>query len=204
MSIEHQNLFTEKSLRNNSKFPFCPQNPDEQEKLMYKEFITIQCPMNNYIYNWDQYNFIMPNFEQKFTWSKKHMDSFIESILLEMPTPNLTFYEDTANGKHYLIDGFQRTVTLLLFVKSFHTNWSSIYCIDDTLEGFSLDTLHQLSKWHEKNIDKLHHSDPCTFAAFMKYEININILQLKPSDKYNIFEYVYHMYNKFSSSSYSD
>ncbi|SPF69518.1 Protein of unknown function DUF262 [Propionibacterium ruminifibrarum] len=53
-------------------------------------------------------------FQRGFVWSRKQMDSFIESMLLGYPTPSLFFVNQT-DGRLVVLDGQQRLQTLRVF-----------------------------------------------------------------------------------------
>lgn len=201
--VKNDNPFTEKSLREELRFPFCPKDPDEPQVLNCKTFTAAKISISNYKWNWHEGHFLTPKFERCTNWDKKHMDSFIESLLLGMPTPCLTFYTDYRNNRSYLIDGYQRTRALLLFLKEFPSNYALDKSEED-VEGFKLDKLHILSKWHDMTCDDLQTKDNDTFNRLLAFEININFLQLNESsgDVENLIKYMYHMYRKFSSNSY--
>ena len=59
-------------------------------------------------------NLEMNEFQRGFVWSKKQMDSFIESLLLEYPVPNL-FMVQQSDRRLIVLDGQQRLETLRRF-----------------------------------------------------------------------------------------
>src|SRR4029453_3930476 len=58
-----------------------------------------------------------PEYQRMFRWSHDQQTQFIESILLNIPTPPV-FFAENANGKFELIDGLQRFSTVLKFFAS--------------------------------------------------------------------------------------
>lgn len=58
---------------------------------------------------------INPNFQRVFRWTIEQKSSFIESILLGIPTPSMFVSQDD-NGKWEVIDGLQRMSTIFDFV----------------------------------------------------------------------------------------
>lgn len=60
---------------------------------------------------------IDPEYQRMFRWSHDQQTQFIESILLNIPTPPV-FFAENANGKFELIDGLQRFSTMLKFFAS--------------------------------------------------------------------------------------
>lgn len=141
-------------------------------------------------------NIIFPAFNQKKTWSKSHMDSFIEAVLLEMPIPALTLISDKHNELSVVIDGYQRLITLLLFSKYLPIKYETEN--NQELYGFCLDTIPVKSRWYGMSYDNLSNLDKNIFS---KHIISYNTICLDDSES---FDYAYYMYRKLSSSSYFD
>lgn len=57
---------------------------------------------------------IDPEYQRLFRWSQSQQTQFIESIILDIPTPAI-FLAQNENSKHEVIDGLQRISTLLKF-----------------------------------------------------------------------------------------
>jgi len=60
---------------------------------------------------------IQPEYQRLFRWSQQQKSHLIESILLELPVPQIFVIENT-NGVFELIDGLQRVSTILQFMQS--------------------------------------------------------------------------------------
>lgn len=58
---------------------------------------------------------ILPDFQRLFRWSNERKSNFVESILIGIPIPPVFAYENE-DGTWELIDGLQRTSTLLEFM----------------------------------------------------------------------------------------
>lgn len=58
---------------------------------------------------------ILPDFQRLFRWSSERKSNFVESILIGIPIPPVFAYENE-DGTWELIDGLQRTSTLLEFM----------------------------------------------------------------------------------------
>lgn len=59
--------------------------------------------------------FIPDEYQRQFVWENQHRTAFIESILLGLPIPFM-FFSDTDDGRCEIIDGAQRTRTLVEFM----------------------------------------------------------------------------------------
>jgi len=57
----------------------------------------------------------VPNFQRKYIWSRAEASRFIESLLLGLPVPGVFLAKDFA-GRHMIIDGQQRLLSLYYFV----------------------------------------------------------------------------------------
>jgi hypothetical protein len=60
--------------------------------------------------------FVIPDYQRRFTWEPRRQSRFIESVLMGLPIPFLTFWEKPADGKLEIVDGSQRLRTLVAFV----------------------------------------------------------------------------------------
>lgn len=56
-------------------------------------------------------------FQRGFVWTRKQMDRFIESLLLEYPIPGLFLVRQQSDKRYLVLDGQQRLLTLQAFVK---------------------------------------------------------------------------------------
>lgn len=75
---------------------------------------------------------IQPEYQRLFRWSDQQKSQLVESILLELPVPQI-FVIENPDGVLELIDGLQRVSTILQFVES-----GAIDLAPLTLEGCSL------------------------------------------------------------------
>ncbi|MCD7836925.1 MAG: DUF262 domain-containing protein [Lachnospiraceae bacterium] len=83
----------------------------------------VKYDMRQYVVNYlvDQYEkgeFYIPlDYQRQFVWSEKDRCFFIESILMGLPIPFM-FFSDTNDGRIEIVDGAQRTQTLVQFVQN--------------------------------------------------------------------------------------
>jgi hypothetical protein len=56
----------------------------------------------------------VPRFQREYVWKKQQADRFIESLLLGLPVPGI-FLVKEISGRHLVLDGHQRLLTLLRF-----------------------------------------------------------------------------------------
>jgi len=58
--------------------------------------------------------FYKPAFQREYVWSLKQASRFVESLLMGLPVPGIFVYR-TEGGKHLIVDGLQRLITLQRF-----------------------------------------------------------------------------------------
>lgn len=156
----------------------------------YNEFAELRFILSE-LYNG---NMFFPQFNQQITWDKSHMDSFMEAVPLDMPTPPITLVSDKRNELFIVIDGYQRLMTLALFSQNLSSRYENE--MNQSLLGFRLDTLSPNSKWHGLSYKDLSGIDA---TKFEEYSISQSIVCFDDSET---FDYAYYMYHKLSSSSY--
>lgn len=92
----------------------------EQEVHHFKEMDLITAPSDyNVITIMDQIErgfFKIPSFQRNYVWDLTRASRFIESLLINIPIPQIFIYRETKKD-HLVIDGQQRLMTLFYFVK---------------------------------------------------------------------------------------
>jgi hypothetical protein len=86
---------------------------------------------------------IQPEYQRLFRWSDQQKSHLIESILLELPIPQI-FVIENPDGVLELIDGLQRTSTVLQFIEPDSINLEPL-----ELEGCTLITALNGKKFHD-------------------------------------------------------
>jgi hypothetical protein len=67
----------------------------------------------------DRPEFFIPDYQREHTWDKRRQSKFIESILIGLPIPFLTFAEVISEeGELEIVDGSQRVRTLVSYLKN--------------------------------------------------------------------------------------
>ncbi|MGG2343670.1 DUF262 domain-containing protein, partial [Aeromonas veronii] len=64
---------------------------------------------------------IQPEYQRLFRWSQEQRSRLVESILLELPIPPIFLIEND-NGVLELIDGLQRTSSVIQFIEASQIN----------------------------------------------------------------------------------
>ena len=112
------------------------QKAEEQIKKLRKEidYDTRDYSIDFLVQQYRDDEFYIPDeYQRKNIWEEQHKTRFIESILLGLPIPFM-FFSDTDDGRCEIIDGAQRTQTLVQFMDNelTLTNLKKL----TTLEGF--------------------------------------------------------------------
>ena len=75
-------------------------------------------PINYLVGQYEQQEFYIPlDYQRNFVWGNKDRCFFIESILMGLPIPFM-FFADTDDGRIEIVDGAQRTQTLVQFCQN--------------------------------------------------------------------------------------
>ncbi len=130
---------------------------------------------------------ILPDFQRLFRWTNERKSNFVESILVGIPVPPVFAYENE-DGTWELIDGLQRTSTLLEFMgllKDVETGQLLRSKLQATKYLASLDNV----VWEKEEDDEVQ-LDKALQLFFRRARIEFQILK-HPSDpktKYDLFQ----------------
>jgi hypothetical protein len=127
---------------------------------------------------------IQPAFQRLFRWDINQQSKFIESILLGIPIPSI-FVAADKSGKWELVDGLQRTCTILNFIGELKLD--GVKQDPSTLEGTKYLPSLKGKRWESAAED-----DPAAFSAdqrreFKRAKISVEIIE-KGSDPFSKFE----------------
>jgi hypothetical protein len=87
---------------------------DEAKRTVNTDTVQITIGEVSNMYTSRELN-ILPDFQRLFRWTNERKSNFVESILIGIPIPPVFVYENE-DGTWELIDGLQRTSTLLEFM----------------------------------------------------------------------------------------
>lgn len=120
---------------------------------------------------------IKPPYQRKPIWKLEQKCALIESILLDMPIPEIfmqTVTTDDGSTSHAIVDGQQRIRTILHFMGLDPTESESEF------QNFSLSKLDQSSPFYNKDLGSLPSE---TRAAFYSYEFTVRRLRTRDDSK---------------------
>lgn len=130
---------------------------------------------------------IIPGFQRKFVWNINQASKLIESFLLGLPVPAIFLYVEPDTGKHLVIDGQQRLLSVCYFMEGFFGEAAK-----DKRTVFKLKGLHKDSPYFDKTYQELEQTDEPAFRRLNDSVLRAFIVkQLQPEGRasiYHIFE----------------
>lgn len=135
---------------------------------------------------------ISPDYQRLYRWDNSRQSQFIESLLLNIPTPTLFFYIDT-DGKQEVIDGLQRVSTIIrffsedIFSKEAIDKAKKESSINDVMNPTCLNDapiITEINGWTAKELPEK------VTRTIKNSRVNVVILEqeTKPETKYNVFK----------------
>ena len=89
-----------------------------RDKKQDIKFDVRDYPINYLVSQYEKQEFYIPlEYQRNFVWSNNDRCFFIESILMGLPIPFM-FFADTDDGRIEIVDGAQRTQTLVQFCQN--------------------------------------------------------------------------------------
>lgn len=171
--------------KENDKFEYVDENDDEMVNLEY----DIASYPSDYTLKGLYEMFCngdieIPDYQRGFVWSVKQSSLLIESFLIGLPVPPVFFYIDDDN-KSLVIDGQQRLMSIVFFIKGYFEEDNNGKC-----KVFKLSGLSEKSKYYNKTFKDLDIKDKRKLENSVLRAINIR--QLSPKGEstcvYHIFE----------------
>lgn len=134
---------------------------------------------------------IIPDFQRDYVWPKSVASKLIDSVLLNLPIPNIFLYKINKDGEeiYYVIDGFQRIQTLKFFKEGIwnpnsNIKKDSITFNEEQSTVFKIN--YKSSEWIEKTYETLSSDDKFNYDEYL---INLTIFeQSNPDNKKSMFE----------------
>lgn len=125
-----------------------------------------------------------PYYQRNVVWKNPQMTRFIDSLIKRLPIPSLCFSLDS-NERYYIIDGKQRTTTILEFLKE-NSDWqlSELDDIDPRISG--------------KTVKEIKDNEPTIYSAIKNVTLPINMVKCDYSKKNNM-EYIYKIFHRLNT-----
>lgn len=90
-------------------------------------------------------------FQREFVWSKRQMDRFIETLLLEYPVPGIFLVKQQSDKRLLVLDGQQRLLTLQSFKKGVYNK--RVFELKNVCEQFKGLSYEKLSNAQRRSFD---------------------------------------------------
>ncbi|MGZ8286380.1 MAG: DUF262 domain-containing protein [Allosphingosinicella sp.] len=92
---------------------------DEQEQKLEYEIMNYPADitLGGYVELWDRGELTVPAFQRMYVWDRVKASKLVESFLLGLPVPGVFLYKERSKPGYLIIDGQQRIVSLIRFIK---------------------------------------------------------------------------------------
>jgi hypothetical protein len=92
---------------------------DEQEPTLKYELINYPADitLGGYVEHFDRGELKIPAFQREYVWDRNKASKLVESFLLGLPVPGTFLFKERANPGYLIIDGQQRILSLIKFIK---------------------------------------------------------------------------------------
>jgi uncharacterized protein with ParB-like and HNH nuclease domain len=118
-----------------------------------------------------------PDFQRNYIWDIRRASKLIDSILNNLPIPNIFLGRFRDSEKLIVIDGQQRLKTIYFFIKGYFNDKNEIFRLKDTIHH----------KWEEKSFNELNN---ITQLKILNSIINATVLDnidIRPGVIYELF-----------------
>ncbi|MBF0564617.1 MAG: DUF262 domain-containing protein [Nitrospirae bacterium] len=158
------------------------------DRVKYEiDYYPSDLTLAEYHRKWEKKTLVIPDFQQRYVWTKNDASKLIESFLIGLPVPGVFLYKRRGDNKFLVVDGQQRIL-------------SGIYFIEGMFEEgmfknpeFRLQNVR--SKWNNKTFNGLDESDQLRIEnSILRATI---IQQLDPKDDISI----YHIFERLNTGS---
>lgn len=134
---------------------------------------------------------ILPEFQRDYVWTYANSSRLIESILLNLPIPNIFLFKikDTKGEKFLLIDGLQRITTINQFVTG---TWEQ----GDNRKKFKIQSPNE--KWNKKTFATLDENDK---QFIYDYPIGTTIFESSSGKEVNQNNVIFSVFERINTGS---
>jgi hypothetical protein len=93
---------------------------------------------------------IQPDFQRNFIWEPSAQTRFIDSLIKQLPIPNLCIGLDYKTDKRIVIDGLQRISTIIRFLTEDKWRLSALPDVDKNISGKSVNEIKRSTTFFER------------------------------------------------------
>lgn len=134
---------------------------------------------------------ILPEFQRDYVWTYTNSSRLIESILLNLPIPNIFLFKikDTKGEKFLLIDGLQRITTISQFV-------NGVWEQGENRRNFKIQSPNE--KWNKKTFATLDENDK---QFIYDYPIGTTIFESSSGKEVNQNNVIFSVFERINTGS---
>ena len=103
-------------------------------------------------------------FQRKLNWKEAEKTRFIDSLMKQIPIPNLCWSWDSKTGQRFIVDGFQRITTIVQFLSQADWQLSDLPDVDFRIRGKSVQEIQSQTPRLYQQVENL--SLPITAIYF--------------------------------------
>lgn len=119
---------------------------DEQEPSLKYEIMNYPADitLGGYVDLWDRGELEVPDFQRLYVWDRVKASKLVESFLLGLPVPGVFLYKGRVKPGYLIIDGQQRIVSLIRYIKgTFDEAKFRLKNVDARYEGKAFEDLSE-------------------------------------------------------------
>ena len=119
---------------------------DEPEPTLKYEIMNYPADitLGGYVDLWDREELTVPDFQRLYVWDRVKASKLVESFLLGLPVPGVFLYKERNRAGYLIIDGQQRIVSLIRYIKgTFEEAKFRLKNVDKRYEGKAFEDLSE-------------------------------------------------------------
>lgn len=128
---------------------------DEQDQPIQFEIMNYPADitLGGYVDHWDRNELQVPPFQRMYVWDRVKASKLVESFLLGLPVPGTFLYKQRTKPGYLIIDGQQRIVSLVRYIKgTFDESVFRLKNVDAKYEGKAFKDLTEDEQFRFKGL----------------------------------------------------
>lgn len=99
----------------------------------------------------DRGEIVAPDFRRRDRWPRNHASRFVETLLLDLPVPEIFLFREIETDRHLIVDGQQRLATLSAFYRG--RLGDEVFALSEVDDAFAGKTYATLPADHRRGLD---------------------------------------------------
>lgn len=100
----------------------------------------------------DRGEIVAPDFQRRDRWPRNHASRFLETLLLDLPVPEIFLFREIETDRHLIVDGQQRLAALSAFYRG--RRGDEIFALSEVDDAFAGKTYATLPADHRRSLDE--------------------------------------------------